>query len=94
MQAFGVADGVGGSASKRTDPGLFSRAVLRAASDAFRSPNEEEAAGLHPALRAASKSVAASRLGGSSTVLLGQLKAGTDQLLVANLGDSGLYLLR
>lgn len=103
--AFGVADGVGGSARDGVDPGQFSRELLRvcraAVLDGWASddgtearPAAEGGAGL-PLPRALSTAAAQPiTLGGSSTLLLGQLQPRTNILRVLNLGDSGAMLLR
>ena len=87
--SFGVADGVGGSASETTDPGLFSRGMLRHCRQALSGWD----ANLGHALRDAAAALAADKLGGSSTVLLGQL-VNDDRLKLANIGDSACMVLR
>jgi hypothetical protein len=69
--AFGVADGVGGSASATVDPGLFSREMLRRCHEALRSSGDER-----PPLTHALQAAAAQKLtlGGSSTLLVGQVR--------------------
>ena len=84
--SFGVADGVGGSASATVDPGRFSREMLKRCADAL-SDNA-----VTDALRVASARKLS--LGGSSTLLLGQLESDTGVMRFANLGDSGAMLLR
>jgi len=89
-RTFGVADGVGGSANATTDPGLFSRGMLR---HIRRSLSEEPARpSLHDALRDAAAALANEKIGGSSTVLLGRLVGKKIQL--ANIGDSACMVLR
>lgn len=85
---FGVADGVGGSASEGVDPGLFSREIMRRCHAALSQP--------HDSLSHALQTAAATdlTLGGSSTCLIGRLEAPSNVLRVVNLGDSGLMLLR
>ena len=95
--SFGVADGVGGSASAKVDPGLFSREMLkrcfRAVSVRAASTDADAADGaLVDALRTATAQPLA--LGGSSTLLVGQLDPSTGLLRMLNLGDSGAMLLR
>ena len=85
---FGVADGVGGSASAKVDPGLFSREVLRRCHAALAQPHDSL---LHAMEAAAAKELT---LGGSSTLLIGQLESASNTLRVSNLGDSGVMLLR
>ncbi len=92
--SFGVADGVGGSASKKVDPGLFSRALLRACHGALATGGRAEDGSLRRALAAAGDEFARQPLGGSSTVLLGQLAPGDETLRLLNLGDSGAMLFR
>lgn len=89
---FGVADGVGGSARDGVDPGLFSREMLR---HCRRSLSSDAAPGSAAPLRRAlgAAAVGVGGLGGSSTVLLGQLSA-DHSLRLLNLGDSGAMLLR
>ena len=87
--AFGVADGVGGSATKKVDPGLFSRELLRRCHSALGQPPDAK---ISHALQAASAEKLT--LGGSSTLLLGQLETSTHVLRLLNLGDSGAMLLR
>ena len=84
---FGVADGVGGSASAKVDPGLFSREILRRCHAALCQPHDS----LMDAFDAAADKDLT--LGGSSTLLIGRLEA-TNKLCVNNLGDSGMMLLR
>jgi protein phosphatase PTC7 len=86
-KSFGVADGVGGSASEDVDPGRFSREMLRQCHAALRAEPQ-----LPLALRTASTKPIT--LGGSSTLLLGQLESSTNTLRVFNLGDSGAMLVR
>ena len=98
ISAFGIADGVGGSASRSVDPGMFSRELLRRCHGGLHRGTEHISA-LPNALQMAHKedaSGAAStlQLGGSSTVLLGQLEPETHALRLINLGDSGAMLLR
>jgi len=88
---FGVADGVGGSASAGVDPGAFSREMLQRC-------HAVASGSLVDTLRlAADRRLVA---GGSSTLLLGQLDASSDPtgstrtLRLLNLGDSGAMILR
>ena len=84
---FGIADGVGGSAKNgQVDPGAFSREVL---SRTYQCVNV--APRLPDALQMAS--AAPIDLGGSTTLVLGQLEGGT-HLRLLNVGDSGAMLLR
>lgn len=85
--AFALADGVGGSASKDVDPGLFSREMLRTCHSAAARKCEGS-------LQAVLEEAAAQELllGGSATLLLGRLQS--DSLCLLNLGDSGAMVLR
>lgn len=87
---FGIADGVGGS--RTGDPGAFSREILRRCHTTASMPDGSGMPMMTEALRIASKAPIA--LGGSTTLLLGQLEAGTNNLRLLNLGDSGAMLLR
>jgi protein phosphatase PTC7 len=102
--AFGVSDGVGGSADEYTDPGIFSRALLRhchsyAMSESLRARLEHQSdaerweARLPDAVRFAAKEFEADPVDGSATLVLGALTpGGTLQLL--SVGDSQALLLR
>jgi protein phosphatase PTC7 len=93
---FGIADGVGGSARNGIDPGLFSREVLRRChmSALHLIPTRAAFPGptLVDALQIASE--APLPMGGSTTLVLGQLEASTQTLRLLNLGDSGALVLR
>ena len=87
LGTFGIADGVGGSARGDVDPGAFSREVLKHCHwSASTAPTVTDA------LQAVS--TAPLPMGGSTTLVLGQLEAGTGLLRLINLGDSGAMLLR
>ena len=86
--AFGIADGVGGSARNGIDPGLFSRELLQRCHACLPLCR----GGTGEALRMATEFPM--DMGGSTTLVLGQLEAGTDRLTVYNLGDSGAMVLR
>jgi len=99
--AFGVADGVGGSASASVDPGKFSRRLLRYCEPVLDGTPDR----LSLALAAAGKGFKAEPLGGSSTLLIGQLEpaaggplsgeeAERGTLRLLNIGDCGAMLLR
>ena len=80
--AFGVADGVGGSARQGVDPGIFSRMMLslchrHLAENAVEPPSP---AHLTRAMEASGTALARNPIGGSSTVLLGQLSNLTQSL--------------
>ena len=73
--AFGVADGVGGSARQGVDPGIFSRMMLslchrHLVENAVEPPS---AAHLTRAMEASGHALERNPIGGSSTVLVGQL---------------------
>ena len=91
LATFGVADGVGGSARGSVDPGAFSREVLRRCHQVA-SAGWSQVPTLTESLRIATE--APISLGGSTTLVLGQLEPGTDKLRLLNLGDSGAMLLR
>ncbi len=92
LGTFGIADGVGGSAKNGVDPGAFSREVLwRVHQSALLMPGSS----VFPLLQSLKIATEAPiDLGGSTTLVLGQLEARTDRLRVLNLGDSGAMLLR
>ena len=89
---FGVADGVGGSASDGVDPGLFSREMVRQCHSALSSQETP----LRDALSVVGGELGSRQppLGGSSTLLIGQLDAESHLLHMLNLGDSGAMLFR
>lgn len=89
-----MADGVGGSARDGVDPGLFSREMLRHCHAHFAGEAAAGGAGgLKDALKAAGQFLRHTRLGGSSTVLLGSLEP-SGLLTLLNIGDSAAMLLR
>ena len=92
LGTFGVADGVGGSAKDGVDPGAFSREMLDRCHQSACAGGGTFVPSITNALRLATS--APMSLGGRSTLLLGQLEAGTDTLRLLNLGDSGAMLLR
>jgi protein phosphatase PTC7 len=94
LGTFGIADGVGGSADKagKVDPGAFSREMLRRCHEAAGSGDDGAVLPISDALRLASE--APLDLGGSATLLLGQVDPNEDKLMLLNLGDSGALLLR
>lgn len=87
LGSFGIADGVGGSAREDVDPGAFSRETLSRC---------HQVAQFVPKLTDAVKwaTECPIDLGGSTTLVLGQLEAETNTLRLLNLGDSGAMLLR
>jgi hypothetical protein len=87
---FGVADGVGGSARDHVDPGAFSREILRRCHLSAASGGMMGVPKINDILQTASGFPIS--LGGSSTLILGQLQ--DDTLRLINLGDSGAMLLR
>jgi len=109
--AFGVADGVGGSKTEGVDPGHFSRQLLKHCRDSFLQRSDGSSSpSLQTAVAAASAGLQESPIGGSSTLLLGQLDKGngngngsdengsgsgeTGVVRFLNLGDSGAMLYR
>jgi len=93
LGTFGIADGVGGS--RTGDPGEFSREVLRRchqSAEWLGGDAEGEAPKVADMLQMASEAPIA--LGGSTTLLLGQLEASRSRLTLLNLGDSGAMVLR
>jgi len=95
--SFGVADGVGGSARDRVDPGLFSRSVLRnclATTKRYAGvASSSPLAQLSQAVRESGHALVRAKTGGSSTLLLGQLSP-SGELGLINIGDSAAMLLR
>jgi protein phosphatase PTC7 len=89
--SFGVADGVGGSASATTDPGIFSRSLMRSCWDSL--AKEPARTSLGNVLEDAAVEVSAKKLGGSCTVLLGRL-VDHNRLQIANIGDSACFVMR
>jgi protein phosphatase PTC7 len=95
--SFGVADGVGGSKRAGSDPGLFSRQLLRYCSEHLKSQGASASTrdeNLRDAVAGASSSFAAAPIGGSSTFIIGQLERESGSLRLLNLGDSGAILFR
>lgn len=101
IQAFGVADGVGGWGSvPGVDPGVFPRQLLSHALKNLqvkdRSPRTGGQKGdehLYDAMQGACASVRKSRVGGGTTCILGALDSSA-LLHLFLLGDSGVILLR
>ena len=93
---FGVADGVGGSASERVDPGVFSRRLLQHCHEHLRAVPVLDRGStqlFHDTVAAAAAPLASSAIGGSSTLLLGQLLPG-GLLRLLNVGDSAAMVFR
>lgn len=86
-KAFGVADGVGGYAESGINPAVFARLIMKFSAENIHSKSPVEA------LQLASKHVASLKVQGGCTALVAVLKD-NGKLHVANLGDSGLILLR
>jgi len=82
---LGVADGVGGWASRGVDPGIYSRQLMNFAAEEVRSGSLDPGVVLQ---RAHVRTTAE----GSSTALVLALKSG--KVRAANLGDSGFLHLR
>ena len=102
-RTLGVADGVGGWANKGVDAGIFANALMKAARRHSTPEAASEDASPPPpleTLRAAHEHVKALKIAGSSTACILSLEAkpagaGPQQKLqAANLGDSGLVLVR
>ena len=93
--AFGVSDGVGGSADARTDPGLFSRTLLRHCHAQLASAGgvADDPDGLAAAVRHAASEFRRESVGGAATLAIGGL-APSGTLNVLNVGDSQTLLLR
>ena len=89
--SFGVADGVGGSKRAGSDPGLFSRQLLRYCSQHLQL---QDGSSLRDAVAAAGSGFATAFMGGSSTFIIGQLERDSGTLRLLNLGDSGAILFR
>lgn len=88
--AFGLADGVGGSATADVDPGVFSRRLLRTC----HAQMGDETTLLSAVLSTASLFAAEEESpAGSSTLLLGHLHS-TGMLHLLNIGDSAVLVLR
>ena len=91
--AFGVADGVGGSAVNGIDPGVFSRRLLKLCHGDLLAGDESST--LRGAVVAAAEAFATPSInvGGHSTLLLGRL-APEGMLHLLNIGDSGVMVYR
>ena len=87
---FGVADGVGGSASAFVDPGEFSRALLRSCDERLDGSCEA----LRAVLAGTAQRLREAPVAGSSTLLVGQLEPEGATLRLLNIGDCGAMLLR
>jgi len=92
--ALAVADGVSGWAAQGIDSGAYSRALLRALADAVALAEEAAPEGAPDPLAALTAAHASTHCGGAATATLCVLDGAARQLLVANIGDSGLLLLR
>eukprot|EP01013_Petalomonas_cantuscygni_P032443 TRINITY_DN5898_c0_g2_i2.p1 TRINITY_DN5898_c0_g2~~TRINITY_DN5898_c0_g2_i2.p1 ORF type:complete len:437 (-),score=55.43 TRINITY_DN5898_c0_g2_i2:85-1395(-) len=101
--AFGVSDGVGGWHAHGIDPSRFSDTLMHAAYErtcALWTKSQRQGVDVssveefHPLdiLRYASERVASASVGGSATALTATVTHG--MLTVANLGDSGLIVIR
>tara|TARA_B110000046_G_C12862033_1_gene342259 strand:- start:92 stop:670 length:579 start_codon:yes stop_codon:yes gene_type:complete len=89
---FGLADGVGGTARNGVDPGKFSREVLWRCQQSVAIGEGEKVPKLTDVVEMAT--AVPMTLGGSTTLILGQMEESTDTLSLLNLGDSGAMLLR
>jgi len=85
---IGVADGVGGWASRGIDPGIYSRQLMDFAAEEVRAGNSDPAVVLQ---RAHMRTTAE---GSSTALILALLQDGSGRIKVANLGDSGFLHLR
>eukprot|EP00397_Hematodinium_sp_SG-2012_P043364 GEMP01048193.1.p1 GENE.GEMP01048193.1~~GEMP01048193.1.p1 ORF type:complete len:332 (+),score=67.91 GEMP01048193.1:27-998(+) len=102
IQAFGIADGVGGWGSvPGVDPGEFSRQLLSHALKNLETKDRSPRTGgkkgdehLYDALQAACASLRKNRVGGGTTCVLGALDDATALLHLFILGDSGVLVLR
>jgi len=93
FSAFGLADGVGGWASRGVDAGLFSRSLLRSIFlEMRRRADSMQRADLPTVAAESYKAVRSEQIRSSCTLLLGQLHQ--DTLSVLNLGDCGIMALR
>eukprot|EP01043_Picozoa_sp_COSAG02_P025593 COSAG02_NODE_1443_length_12584_cov_2.587425_10_plen_256_part_00 len=95
--AIGVADGVGGWASRGVDPGLYSKGLMHSAEEhvlAKPAPNTPTPTEL---LRAAYDDVELQQVLGSTTAIVVTLESMAKDkasIHVANLGDSGIMVVR
>mmetsp|Transcript_13202 Transcript_13202/g.22208 ORF Transcript_13202/g.22208 Transcript_13202/m.22208 type:complete len:431 (-) Transcript_13202:31-1323(-) len=88
FNAAGVADGVGGWSNQGIDPGLFSRQLMVGAKEAI------EEIGMRDAVRCLAWAYQKTYAQGSSTACLLILDGDERMLRGANLGDSGILVLR
>mmetsp|Transcript_1884 Transcript_1884/g.3297 ORF Transcript_1884/g.3297 Transcript_1884/m.3297 type:complete len:450 (-) Transcript_1884:139-1488(-) len=88
FNAAGVADGVGGWSNQGIDPGLFSRQLMFGAKEAV------EDKGAKDPVRILSLAYKQVRVPGSSTACIIVLDGDERMLRGANLGDSGILVLR
>jgi len=86
--AIGVADGVGGYSEYGIDPGMFSRTLMQQLSQSEAKQTQVNPAS---ALREAQE---ATRLPGASTAVVLQLNGTSREATYANVGDSGIRVLR
>ena len=90
MGSIGVADGVSGWAEEGIDPAEYSRTLMRFASEALESGPYPQGPDAREVIRYAHESTV---MPGSSTVCVAVMKPGA-KLQVANLGDSGVRVVR
>jgi len=90
LGAVGVADGVSGWAEEGVDPAEYSRTLMRFAAEALESAAQPSGPESREVIRYAHQ---ATIMAGSSTVCLAVMKQG-NKLEVANLGDSGVRIIR
>jgi protein phosphatase PTC7 len=97
LNAIGVADGVGGWASRGVDPGLYSKGLMSSAARVAAANPAPETPTPTALLRAAFDDVESQRILGSTTAIVVTLESVAKSqaaIHVANLGDSGILLLR
>ena len=95
--AVGVADGVGGWASRGVDPGLYSKGLMRSAEKQALAKPAPHTPTPTELLRAAYDDVEQQQVLGSTTAIVVTLESMAKDkasIHVANLGDSGVMLVR
>jgi len=86
--AIAVADGVGGYSEYGIDPGMFSRTLM------LQMKRSERSLDLVDPIAALSDAQKETRLPGASTAVIVQLNGTEKSLTYANVGDSGLRVIR
>ena len=95
--AIGVADGVGGWASRGVDPGLYSKALMQSADEKARANPQPGTPTPVEILRSAYDVVQGQKIMGSTTAIVATLESASRtaaSIHTANLGDSGVLVLR